>query len=684
MICFKHSGAAAMLRTCVFAAGLMLAIAAGIQSRDITYDDLYSIPSCRDPQISPDSKQIVYVLRTSDPKANTRKDHLWLMAADGTGARQLTFGAGESHPRWSSDGRSILFLCGREDGTQIWSLPLSGGEARKVTSVPTSVGTFDCSPAGHKAVLVSRVFPQCTNDSCARAALADDAKNPDKPLLVDDLLFRHYNRWADGRVNRLILADLDSLTHHDLYSGPFDAPTSALGGESDFAVSPDGKEVCFSMTTDSMPAVWPNNDLYLIDMATGNLGHLTTDSALELAPNFSPDGRYLAYLATARAGYESDQRDLVLYDRLAKVRRNLTASFDRSLGEYLWDSHSRYIYFTAWEFGHDKVWRIEIASGRIEKLLGDAVYGDLHISPDGRFLALSRSQSDQPSELYRFDLSTHKLTRLTNVTTSVTAGIDLRRVQTFWFVGFLGDSVQGFLTLPPKFDSTRKYPLVLLIHGGPEYAWSEEFNYYGWNTQLTAAQGYVVAQINPHGSSGYGVKFQDYVSGNWGKGDFEDLMKGVDWLTKSRPYIDSTRMAAMGRSYGGFMVNWICGHTDRFRCLVTTDGTFNHLADYGASDELWFPEWEMKGTPWSNQAEYLRSSPSSYVANFHTPTLVIHGQKDYRVDLSDGLAMFTSLQRQKVPSQLLYFPNEGHNVGRLENLRVEYQRQFEWLARWLK
>jgi dipeptidyl aminopeptidase/acylaminoacyl peptidase len=248
----------------------------------------------------------------------------------------------------------------------------------------------------------------------------------------------------------------------------------------------------------------------------------------------------------------------------------------------------------------------------------------------------------------------------------------------------MGDSIHGFLTKPPGFDPSRKYPLALLIHGGPQFCWLGEFNYYGWNTQLVAAQGYVVAQIDPHGSVGYGIKFQEYVSGHWGMGDYDDLMKGVDHLTATCPFIDSTRMAALGRSYGGFMTNWICGHTDRFRCLVTIDGTFNHMSDYGATDELWFPEWEYKGTPWTNRDEYVRSSPSTYAANFKTPTLLIHGQRDYRLDVSEAFQMFTTLQRQGVPSQLLYLPDESHNASKLENLRIIYNRELEWLARWLK
>jgi dipeptidyl aminopeptidase/acylaminoacyl peptidase len=654
-----------------------------LSARKMTFDDLYSVPSCNDPQISPDGRRIVFDLHTSDPKSNSEEEHLWIMKVDGTGARQLTHGSShEWNPRWSPDGKAIFFISDREESPQVWLLPMDGGEAHKVTSIPTWVSDFMVFPDKQRLLLISRVFRDCQSDSCNKARLADADNSSDKPKLYDKLLFRHYNRWDDGRIKRMFGADLNDSSVIELYANRFDMPTALLGGYGDYDISPDG-EIAFAMSTDSMPAVRVDNDIYLIEPGKDPI-RLTDAPGLETMPRYSPNGNFISYLSAARAGYESDERDMMIYDRQKKNHINLTKDFDRSINEYVWDPKSQFIYFTAAESGYIKVWRINTESGKIEKLLNDAVYGDLRLSPDGRFLIINRSLSNQPYELYRYDIGSRKLSRLTRFTELVMSGIDMKPAEEFWFAGSFGDSIHGFLTLPPDFDATKMYPLAFLIHGGPQWSWIGDFNYYGWNTQLMAAQGYVVAQIDPHGSVGYGQEFQDYVSGNWGKGDYDDLMLGVDFLLDRYPFIDSARMAALGRSYGGFMTNWICGHTDRFRCLITTDGTYNNISEYGSTDELWFPEWEFKGTPWTNRDEYVRSSPSTYAENFKTPTLIIHGQEDYRVDLSEGLQMFTTLQRLGVASEILYFPKSGHSVEDLENLRILYDRQIEWLGRWLQ
>ena len=661
-------------------AGLSVSAAAG----RITFDDLYSMPRASDPQISPDGRRILFVLLERDAVAETGVEHIWVMNSDGSGLRQLTRGeAGESHPRWSPDGRTIVFESSRSGTDQIWVLPIDGGEASPVTRLHMGATGAEWSPSGGRLIFSSSVYPGCETDSCNTSRDRAAESNPLKARLYDKLMYRHYNRWSDSLVDQLFLLEMSDFSYRNIYPSGYNVPTVWLGGNTDYAISPDGSEVCFSISMDSTPALCINNDLMTVGLTGKEPTSITDFEGLEVSPSYSPDGRYISYHAQARACYESDQNDLVLYDRESGTHQNLTESFDRSIGGYVWGPDSRTIYFTAIDAGKSKVYQIDVKWGKTALLLDDAVYDDLAVSPDGKYLVVGRSLADEPYELFKYDIKRETLTRLTFFTDDIVSDLDLSPYEDFWFTGFNGDSVHGYLTYPPFMERGKKYPLVLLIHGGPQWCWLGDFNYYGWNTQLVAAQGYAVAQIDPHGSVGYGLEFKEYVSGNWGRGDYEDLMLGIDYLVKTYSLIDSSRMAALGRSYGGFMVNWICGHTDRFKCLIGIDGSSNEVSSYGTTEELWFPEWELSGTPWSNPDEYHRASPLTYAVDFKTPTMLIHGQKDYRVDLSEGLQMFTALQRMGIPSQLLYFPDEGHNARKIGNLRYAYEKQFDWLRRWL-
>lgn len=654
-------------------------------TKNITFNDLYSIPRCIDPQISPDSRQIVFTLKTTDVKSNSSHYHIWIMKSDGSGQKQFTYSEyNESQPQWTFDGMHILFVSDRSGTNQVWQIPLDGGEAVQITDIASGVSEFKIMPDKMEILIVSSVFPECINDSCYISKKEEIENSPAKARLYEKLLYRHYSKWEDGKINRLFLADLATGKHHPLFINEHSVPTDMLGGNYNYDISSDGADICFVMSVDSIPAIGVNNDLYLISSEGGQPYKLTDNPGLDNTPRYSPDGRYLLHHSMTRFGYESDQQDLILMNNEKVKSENLTKDFDLSVGSFVWDPNSKYVYFTAIEHGMNKVWLLDISSKKIKLILDDAVYSDLRISPDGKFLLLNASNSDSPYELYKYDLRRNSLKRLTNFTDGIIQNLTMNRGESFWFEGVLGDSVHGFITLPPNFDSTMIYPMVLLIHGGPQWCWLGDFNYYGWNTQLVAAQNYIVVQIDPHGSVGYGLKFKEYVSGNWGKEDYEDLMMGVDYVVKRYSFIDSTCLAALGRSYGGFMTNWICGHTDRFSCLVTVDGTTNHISEYGSTDELWFPEWEYNGSPYDNYDEYYRSSPIMYAKNFKTPTMVVHGQFDYRVDLSEGLQMFTALQRMGVPSQFLYYPDDSHNAHKIENIRFTYEEIFKWLEKWLK
>jgi dipeptidyl aminopeptidase/acylaminoacyl peptidase len=656
-------------------------------SEKITFDDLYSFANIRHPSISPNGSQIAFDTKTFDTSIDSAFYHIWLIDIDGNNLRRLTSDTFEAeNPKWSPDGKQIACLSTDDDGDQIWFLSVNGKERSKATKLSSEVSDYLWSPDGSRLILVSKVYPDCPNDDCHKARIDSVDSNRVEARLYDHLMYRHYKTWDKGKRKQLFVYDIAGDSTYRLTRENYDIPTATLGGDVDFTVSPDGKEICYVANIDSILTLSTDNNLFTISLDNHLKGgvKITEGKGQDHSPAYSPDGRFIAYISQARAGYESDQNELMLYDRHNGLHINLTSGFDLHINDYIWDPQSENIYFRAISHGFNMLWKVDINTGKIENILSDAVYKYLSISPDGGRIVLTRSLSDQPYELYSYDINSDSIKQLTYFSEESLNKLTMNRAQEFWFEGSFGDSVHGFLTLPPYFDSTRKYPLVLMIHGGPQWCWLGDFNYYGWNTQLTAAQGYVVAQIDPHGSVGYGLEFKEYVSGNWGKGDYDDLMLGIDYLLGKYRFIDSTRMGAMGRSYGGFMANWICGHSDRFKCLVSVDGTFDQISEYYATDELWFPEWETKGTPYTNRDEYIRSSPSSYVQNFKTPTMVLHGQKDYRVDVSQGLQMFTALQRMGVPSWLLYYPDEGHSLKKAYNLRYAYQKQFEWLAKWLK
>ncbi|MCP4634089.1 MAG: S9 family peptidase, partial [candidate division Zixibacteria bacterium] len=410
----------------------------------------------------------------------------------------------------------------------------------------------------------------------------------------------------------------------------------------------------------------------------------TENKANDSKPHYSPNGKYIAYCAMSRPGFESDKNNLIVYNRKNGKRINLTEGFTLSVGSIIWSHDSKVIYFTAIDRSWNSLFQVSQKKKEIKKILTGSVRWDFQLCPDNRKIVYTQILPERPVELFSYDMKKKQEVRLTYSTEDLFSQINITPPEHFWFEGTLGDSIHGMLTLPPDFDESSRYPLVLLIHGGPQWTWLDEFNYYGWNKYLVAAQGYVVAQIDPHGSRGYGQEFADAVTLDWAGNDYKDLMMGVDYLIAENDFIDENRLAAMGRSYGGFMVNWIEGQTDRFNCLISVDGDFDQVSAYYTTEELWFPEWDFGGTPWENPELYHERSPLTYVNNFNTPCLIIHGQLDYRVDLSQALGMFTVLQRKGIDSQFLYFPDEGHSIHGIKNLEYSYEVQFKWLAKYLR
>lgn len=653
--------------------------------RSIQFNDYIQIKRLSDPQVSPDGKLIALVVTVMDKEANRGNSDIWLVPAAGGEMRQLTrSAAADFSPRWSPDGKKIAFLSTRSRTSQIWLIDMAGGEARPLTAVATGVSSFVWSPAGTHLAFASPVYPECLDEDCNRKRKEEEAKKPVQARLYEHLLFRHWNSWSDGTRSHLFLLPIEGGKATDLTPGDFDTPPVALGGNQDYVFSPDGKEICFVRNEDPQLrlALGTNNDLFLVPVEGGTIRRLTESKANDNQPVYSPDGKTIAYRAMARPGFEADRYSLILYDKKSNQPFPATKDLDYSVDEIVWAPDGASVYFTAEEKGRTALFRLQPRTGTLTKILAGHFLSSLRISPDGKRVFFLKQSLNQPAELYSFDLGTKSLLPLTSVNAKILTELELPPAEEFWFQGAKGDRVHGFLLKPPFFDPSKKYPLVMLIHGGPQSAWADNFHY-RWNAQMFASPGFVVAMINFHGSTGYGQAFTDSISGDWGGKPYEDLMLGLDYLLATYDFIASDRLGAAGASYGGYMINWILGQTDRFRCLVSHSGVFDLRSMYGSTEELWFPEWEFEGTPWSNPDQYQKWSPSSYVQNFKTPCLVIHSANDFRVPLCQGLQLFTALQRQQVPSRFLYFPDEDHFVQKPRNAELWWKTVLEWLTDYL-
>jgi dipeptidyl aminopeptidase/acylaminoacyl peptidase len=658
--------------------------------RAITVDDLLAMERVSDPQISPDGRWVAYVVAKADREANRMASNLWIVPAAGGEARQLTRGGSDSRPRWSPDSTRLAFLSGRDGITQVYILPLAGGEARPLTRISTEADNELWSPDGKTIAFTSRVFPDCRDDACNRERLEAREKSQVKARVYEHLLYRHWTEWGDGRRSHLFVVPVEGhAAPRDLTPGvTYDVPTWYLESPDLVAFSPDGKELCYSAKDVEHPAYSTSGDLFIVP-ADGSAPprRITTNPGDDQAPVYSPDGRWIAYRAQMRPAYESDRWRLMLYDRKTGEHINLTEHFDRSPEFFVWSSDSRTIYFPAENEAEMPIYSIPATGGTPHPVIAEGFNDEFAISADGRTLVLGRSSLTMPEEIFTAHADGSAVRQLTRQNGALLAQLDLPPAEEFWFAGADGAKVEGLLLRPPHFDPARKYPLLFLVHGGPQGAFDDNW-FYRWNAQVFASPGYVVEMVNPRGSTGYGQEFEDGVNGDWGGKPFEDLMKGLDYALAHDPFIDGSRMGAAGGSYGGYMMDWFESHAQgRFKCIISHAGVYDLVSEYGATEELWFPEWEMRGTPWTNPAMYARWSPHGFAADFgkyKTPTLIFTGERDFRVPYTQSLELFTALRRQSVPAKLVVFPDEGHLVMKPANSAFWYKTFLDWLTTYLK
>jgi dipeptidyl aminopeptidase/acylaminoacyl peptidase len=639
--------------------------------RALTFEEFIAVRSLSDSQIAPDGKSVAFVVTEHQLAENRGNSDIWLARLDTGEVRRLTWSPmGDGQPRWSPDGRMLAFVSARSGQPQIYVMLADGGEASRVSNLEQPIANLTWSPDGRWLYFSSDIeWPP--------VAEAEMDPYPTSAMVWDRLYYRHWDSWRVRTRSHLFRIPAGGGEAVNITPIDQDIPTLALAAGPAISFTPDGSQIVFVMNAQADTAAGTNNDLYLMDAGGGELRNLTASNpANDHNPRFSPDGRWLAYLAHARPGFEADRNRIILRDWAGGDIRDLTPDWALSVGDFVWADDGKALYALVDEEARNVIYRISIPDGARQKIFGTGRVQAL--SADASSVIFTQDTSARPTELFRLDPATGESRQITRLNADAIASVKMNDIEDFWFAGARGQKVHGLLLRPPFFEPGRKYPLVYLIHGGPQGAWQDSFHP-RWNYQMFASPGYVVAMVNFHGSTGYGQEFTDSISRNWGGYPYEDLMKGVDYLLENYDYIDSSRLAAAGASYGGYMINWIATRTDRFRCLINHDGVFNMESMYGTTEELWFPEWEFGGPPWENRALYRKWSPHEYAENLRTPMLVIHGQLDYRVDLGQGLEVFTSLRRQGVPARFLYFPDEGHWVLKPRNRRVWWREMLGWL-----
>jgi len=673
-----------MQRLSVLALVALLAVPASTlaEKRAFTIEDLYRVKGVAGFAVSPDEKTLIYVVSTTDLPRATRTAKLWMSDTDGGNARQITFGSGsESAPSFSPNGRWIAFVSTRDGGAQLYVMPTAGGEARKVTSISTGVSAPSWSPDSKSVAFATDVYPECGGDDACNKKIGDRwAEGPLKAHVADTLLYRHWAVWRDGKRTHTMLVDVASGTARDLTPGDTDTPSFSLGGQQ-FAFSPDGRELVVESKRVKDEALSTNNDLWTIALDTPDspAKNLTTaNAAFDGSPRYSPDGRFIAYRAQAQPGYESDLFRLALYDRQSGTSRIVTDGFRNWIDDFEWTPDSKALVFKAQVEGVTPLYRLDVATGGATKVLEHAWIDQFALVAGGREVVYTSRSVGRPVEIYRASLAASAAPRqLTTVNDALVGEVDIRPVETMWVAASDGVKVHVFIVKPHGFDPAKRYPLILNVHGGPQQMWGDAFR---GDWQVYPGAGYVVAFANPRGSTGYGQEFTAQISGDYGGKVFDDLMKVTDAL-EQLPYVDRDRMGAMGWSFGGYMMNWFAGHTTRFKTLASMMGMYDNRSFYGATEELWYPEWDLKGTPWSSPL-YERWSPSTYATSFKTPMLVVTGERDYRVPYTQSLQLFTALQRQGVPSRLIVYANAGHWPSWYE-MALYYTAHLEWFQQYL-
>lgn len=665
--------------------------------RGFTVEDLVTMERVGAPAVSPDGTRVVYTVRSTDLAKNKGHTDLYMLDLRNPGAapRRLTAEAASStDPEWSASGDAIYFLSARSGSSQVWRIGANGGNASKVTDLPLDVDAFRVSPSGERIALSMAVFRDCADLACTKTRM--DARDKDKASgkVYDRLFVRHWDTWADGRNAVLYSLPLDgsgkagAVNSAVSLSGTLDGdvPSKPFGDREEFRFSPDGKNVVFSVRIAGKTEAWSTNfDLYTVPAAGGQAPrNLTADNpAWDAKGVFSPDGRTLAWLAMRRPGFEADRYQIMLMDVASGAKRKLAADWDRSPGTLQWTQDGKSLVADADDIGQHRLFSIDVAAGKVTPLTGQGSIGAFDLRGDT--LAYTQANLSAGAQLFSMKLgSAAKATQLTALNNERLADVRWGEAEQFSFKGANGDTVYGHVMKPWNYEPGKKYPVAFLVHGGPQGSFGNGWSY-RWNPQTYAGAGYAAVFIDFHGSTGYGQKFTDAISGDWGGKPLEDLQKGLAAAVAKYPWLDRSRACALGASYGGYMMNWIEGNwSDGFKCIVNHDGVFDTRGMAYATEEQWFTDWENGGPYFTFPEKHERFNPVLHVNKWKTPMLVVQGDLDFRIPTAQGLSTFTALQRRGIDSKLLVFPDENHWVLKPANSVLWHHTVNDWLDHYLK
>ena len=680
---------------CTMLVSLPLVLATQLSAKaPFTFDAMMKLARISEPQLSPDGKLVAFTVQTVDFQNNSKPSQIYVVPLAGGTPSQLSHdGTSNTRPRWTPDGKRIFFVSNRSNGSQIWSMNPDGSDPKQITNLPTEADGEILAGNGRLILITSEVYPACAatpavvgaeyNADCNKQHLDQDAASKVKARIYTSLLYRHWTAYQGPRRSHLLVMNLDTGKVQDFTPGFLNVPPFSLGGPEPYAFSPDSTEIAYVSNTDPDLSTSTNSDIFTVALTGGEPKRLTNNPGADEGPVYSPDGHYLAYRTQLRSGYESDQWRLALLERDTSKLTTLTDSIDRPVESYTFSPDSKRIFFVTEDHGSHPLQMMAVTGGSIRTIAhGQSTIDDVQLTADGKTMIYSEQSGSRPVEIYRTTSAGGAGVALTNLNQAVLDQYELTAQEVITIDAADGAKIDSFVIKPPGFNPQTKYPVVFLIHGGPQGAWGETWSY-RWNGQVFAGAGFLVVMPNPRGSTGYGQQFTDGVNGDWGGHAYQDIMAVVDHVS-GLPYADKDRMGAAGGSYGGYMIDWILGHTDRFKALVSHAGVFDLRSEAGTTEELWFPKWEFQGFPWENPEMYDRWSPSNYVKEFKTPTLVTHGELDYRVPIGQGQELFTALQIQKVTSKLIQFPDEGHWILKPQNSALWYTNVLAWFGEFLK